>query len=95
MANDEIADSQLTASSVYSGHGGLEIDKARLNGPGAWCVAHSNQQQWLQVDLQNMTIVTGVITQGRSSQLQYVRFYWVEYTQDGSSWISVSDGKVS
>lgn len=38
---------------------------------GAWCAEDDSRAHWLEVDTRRTTKFTGVITQGRDSQIQY------------------------
>lgn len=38
---------------------------------GAWCAEDDSRAHWLEVDTRRVTMFTGVITQGRDSQIQY------------------------
>ena len=63
----------MTASSSFS-PASVGAENGRLGterGGGAWCPANlisrdNSGEEWLQVDLGTDTMVTGVITQGRS-----------------------------
>ncbi|CAH1265976.1 EDIL3 [Branchiostoma lanceolatum] len=61
MANGHIEDNQISASSDV---GGYEAYKGRLNGPRAWQAAMTDTNQWLQVNFNTRTIITGIQTQG-------------------------------
>ncbi|XP_078678959.1 lactadherin-like [Branchiostoma floridae x Branchiostoma belcheri] len=61
MANGDIEDNQISASSEKSGY---EAYMGRLNGPRAWQPDVANTNQWLQVKFNNRTIITGIQTQG-------------------------------
>uniref|UniRef100_A0A8C7LTU9 Discoidin, CUB and LCCL domain containing 2 n=1 Tax=Oncorhynchus mykiss TaxID=8022 RepID=A0A8C7LTU9_ONCMY len=90
-----VRDSQLFASSVWEWSDVIGKPSewgptgARLNGAGLpWASAHSNQQQWLQVDLKKEKRITGITTTG-SSLLEYqfyVSAYRVLYSNDGQHW---------
>ena len=56
---------------------------------GAWCARHNNHNQWLQVDLGRTMKITGIATQGRGEVSQWVTYYWVRYSSDGSHFASV------
>ena len=103
MANGEISDRQINASSEYDGNhaakqGRLFFQETpRLS--GSWSVAPrdlSPLSSWLQVDLQNKhTKVTGVATQGRNynnvwpagPHYQWVTSYKLDYSDDGVSFL--------
>ena len=76
MESGDISNDQITASSFYSGQGGLEPWKGRLNNDHYWATASENPPEpWIQVDLLQSTMVTGIITQG-SASLDYQE--WVK-----------------
>ena len=95
MEDGRIQDSQLTASS----HANVNVApaKARLNhGAGigdAWHPRVFTTNEWIQVDLNVSTAVTGLVLQGRdkdNNRLQYVTKYRVQYS-DATSWIWIRD----
>ena len=89
MEKGLISDAQISASSEWDNNHGAE--RARLNGrsinlkKGAWSPSFSTLGQWLQVDLEKYTTVTGLATQGRSDYNQWVTKYRVQYSDDGVS----------
>ena len=46
----------------------------------------NDKNQWIQVDLKEPTLVSGVDTQGRADYDQWVTRYKVQYSGDGKSW---------
>ena len=81
----KINDHQMSASSfrcqTLSIYGRLNFDAGCLV---SWC---SSINQWLQVDMSNIYLVVSVATQGGSRRLkQYVKTYYLAYSEDGSSW---------
>ncbi|XP_072051539.1 EGF-like repeat and discoidin I-like domain-containing protein 3 [Amphiura filiformis] len=104
LEDGRILDSQLNASTVWNDNHGPS--NARLNRPaqfirntatmttGAWSVGekYNDTNQWIQVDLGVSTMVTGVLTQGRASNVnddccpQWVTKFKVQYSNDGSYW---------
>ena len=96
MEDGRIQDSQLTASSYWDA--AVVPAKARLNhGAGigdAWHPKVFTTNEWIQVDLGVSTSVTGLVLQGRdkdNNAHQYVTTYWVQYSDDTTSWIWVTD----
>ena len=89
MENGSISDVQISASSKWNNRLGAE--RARLNGIkvkgklGAWRSGYNRLGQWLQVDLEKYTTVTGLATQGRSDYDQWVTKYRMQYSDDGVS----------
>ncbi|XP_033111312.1 neuropilin-1-like [Anneissia japonica] len=92
-SRDIPSDAIVTSSDWDSNHAGR---RARLNilpdsdGIGAWCAKTNILGQWIQVDLGNITNVTGLITQGRIAYSQYVTVYKVDYSLNGLQWQFVS-----
>ena len=87
MESRAILDSWITASSEASSN--FRPQLARLHqtntfgGASGWCSYSNNYDQWLQVDLQIKTRVTGIATQGRGDYLQWVKNYKLQYGDDG------------
>lgn len=97
MESGAISDSQISASSQYwSNHaarqGRLNYKETRFNS-GAWAARANNLNQWLQIDLGQVTKVTRVATQGRNyspswpfgPHLQFVTRYKLQYSNDGGN----------
>ncbi|XP_008299577.1 discoidin, CUB and LCCL domain-containing protein 2 [Stegastes partitus] len=92
-----VADTQLNASSVWewsiiTGQRNVWAPTgARLKKTGLpWAPSHSDQQQWLQVDLKREKRITGIITTGSTliEYKYYVSAYRVLYSNDGKQWSS-------
>ncbi|KAI8513968.1 hypothetical protein Bbelb_082920 [Branchiostoma belcheri] len=89
----ENAAATITASST---HGDCSTEKAILNSEpessgrpyaAAWCANSVNPSgQWLQVDLNSLKSVAGVITQGRAGYPQWVTSYKLAFSNDGVTW---------
>ena len=91
-----ISDSQISASSGYKKPSAHAASQGRLNfqetsdKAGAWVAATNDVNQWLQVDLYQLTKVTRVATQGRNfrsqwpwgSHSQWVTKYNLLYSDD-------------
>ncbi|TNN74436.1 EGF-like repeat and discoidin I-like domain-containing protein 3 [Liparis tanakae] len=102
MKSGHIQDYQVMASSIFRT---LNMDmftwepgKARLDKQGkvnAWTAGHSDQSQWLQVDLRVPTKVTGIITQGAKDfgHVQFVGSYKLAYSNNGERWKVYQDEK--
>ena len=96
MEDGRIKDSQITTSSVLGGTYGYQ---ARLNQViprwGGWCPDVSEGKineriydQYTQIDLLNLTKITGIATQGGEylGGREYVRDYKISYRRDGGVW---------
>ncbi|XP_056415274.1 discoidin, CUB and LCCL domain-containing protein 2 isoform X1 [Hyla sarda] len=103
MENGAIPDSQITASTVLEwtdNAGQVNIwkpERARLKKQGpAWAASYSDERQWLQIDLNKLTKVTGIITTGStmSAYNYYVTSYRIEYSEDGLKWTVYRDPNV-
>ena len=99
MADRRINDSQITTSSVIEGRSPYGW-QARLNQNiqpwGGWCpdvdvggkINKKNYDQYIQIDLLNLTKITGIATQGREylTGREYVEDYKISYKRDGGVW---------
>ncbi|KAL0115773.1 hypothetical protein PUN28_010951 [Cardiocondyla obscurior] len=90
MESGDIPDSAITASSSYVTNVGPRNGRLRKEtAGGAWCPRSQIEKgvrEWLQVDLQNAHVITGVQTQGRFDHgrgQEYVEDYTVEYRRPG------------
>ncbi|CAH3154101.1 unnamed protein product [Pocillopora meandrina] len=91
MESGAIFDSQITASSMLNDN--LAAPNARLHFKGSknplrragWVAGVKNINQWLQVDLQHITRVIGIATQGRHDFEQWVTKYKLQYGDDGQT----------
>ena len=89
MENGQIRDSQITTSSrCNTATMGRLNFKAGGGKKGAW-VPNSFivYNQWLQVDLDRYTVVTGIATQGRNDANQWVTSYMLQYSEDGVTFV--------
>ena len=98
-----VADTQLSASSVWEWSNGIGEHNvwapsgARLKRPGLpWAPSHSNQQQWLQVDLKREKRITGTqlhtFTQILRFQVDWQNVWhrYVEEIDDSESYSAVT-----
>lgn len=84
MENGKIRDDQITASSQWSDenlptYGRLNFQED-INKGGAWSSARVDLNQWIQVDFQRFTILTGISTQGRNFRAQFVTKYTISFS---------------
>ncbi|XP_041067691.1 discoidin, CUB and LCCL domain-containing protein 2 [Carcharodon carcharias] len=95
MESGVIGDSQINASSVLQWHdpsGQFHIwgpEKARLKKPGSpWAAFHTDEPQWLQIDLKKEKKITGIITTGSTlgEYSFYVSAYRILSRHDGQDW---------
>ncbi|XP_048857768.1 discoidin domain-containing receptor 2 isoform X2 [Brienomyrus brachyistius] len=95
MEDGRIKDDDITASSQWYDTTGPQY--ARMNreeGDGAWCPAGPlapSDVQFLQLDLQQLTFLTIVGTQGRHARgtgNEFARMYRLDYSRDGLVWMS-------
>ncbi|CAH1989885.1 unnamed protein product [Acanthoscelides obtectus] len=87
MENGQIKDSDLSASSSFdSGNVGPQHGRVRTdrNG-GAWCPlkqATEEPEEWIQIDLRSVHMITATETQGRFGNgqgIEYAEAYMIEY----------------
>ena len=98
MEDETIPDDQIIASSVANkynraANGRLHF-KLSPGRSGAWSAEHKNKEQWLQVDLGSLAIITAIATQGKGEKDQWVESYSISYSLDGESFQSYIYGKV-
>ena len=103
MENGKIADNQITASSEKNNYKAVQARlRYKINDgrPFGWQPKNSRPTEWLQVDLLDNYIVTGVATQGclpvspNSKKLVFtVTKYQLEYSNDGK--VFSTNNKVS
>ncbi|CAI9557339.1 unnamed protein product [Staurois parvus] len=69
--------------------------KARLNGQGfgcAWLSKFQDNSQWLQIDLKEIKVISGILTQGRCDTDEWMTKYSVQYRVDDSlNWVYYKD----
>ncbi|KAM4592958.1 retinoschisin 1a [Odontesthes bonariensis] len=89
---------QITCSNQdqYSGWFAAWVpSKARLNSQGfgcAWLSKVQDNVQWLQIDLKEVMVVSGILTQGRCDAEEWITKYSVQYrTDDKLNWIYYKD----
>ena len=67
---------------------------ARLHGASGWCTGSTNHGAHLEVDLGLVTSLCAVATQGIEKDDDWVRDFFVEYSEDGANWVRIQeDGK--
>ena len=98
MEDGRIENSQITASSIIKRKASFAW-LARLNRNflrwSVWCsnfsgekIQGKNYDQYIEIDLRNLTKITGIATQGRShfGGRQYAEDYKISYRRDGGVW---------
>ena len=91
MTNGRIRNSQITSSSRWDNNHGPFL--ARLNAKrtgrfmGAWAARRNDHYQWLQVNFGRATRVTQIATRGRQDARQWVKSYYLSYSQDGVKYV--------
>ncbi|CAM4441198.1 unnamed protein product [Lepidochelys kempii] len=70
-------------------------NKARLNGQGfgcAWLSKFQDNGQWLQIDMKEVKVISGILTQGRCDADEWMTKYSVQYrTDENLNWIYYKD----
>ncbi|XP_053464395.1 adipocyte enhancer-binding protein 1 [Nycticebus coucang] len=102
MESHRIEDNQIRASSIL--RHGLGAQRGRLNiqagadeddyYDGAWCAEDDARTQWIEVDTRRTTLFTGVITQGRDSNIHddFVTTFFVGFSNDSQTWVMYTNG---
>ena len=57
---------------------------------GAWCALTCDSKQWIQVDLQRLHLITGVVLQGREDAAQWVTAYRLFGSITGTDWFEIT-----
>ena len=89
MESGKISDASITASSSYlTKYGPPSARLRRKVGGCAWLSASLSdpKKSWLQVDFGKKAIVTGVATQGSCTASQWVKSYFIWYSDDAANW---------
>ena len=90
MEDKTIAGWQITASSNYNAY---DPWRARLRDTRSWATATQNPSSpWIQVEFVNITIITGIQTQGEGLRLGWVETLHVAY-EENSAWCYIMDGE--
>ncbi|XP_012289652.1 retinoschisin [Aotus nancymaae] len=94
----EVTPDQITCSNPeqYVGwYSSWTANKARLNSQGfgcAWLSKFQDSSQWLQIDLKEIKVISGILTQGRCDIDEWMTKYSVQYrTDEHLNWIYYKD----
>jgi hypothetical protein len=85
--------SKIKYSTIYAndpvgvGHG-----SGRLGSNQAWSASSPVLGEWMQFDLSEQQVISGVVTQGRRSAWQWVTSFQVSVSDDGSGWQRIDCG---
>ncbi|KAM4701402.1 retinoschisin isoform 1-T1 [Discoglossus pictus] len=89
---------QITCSNQdqYTGwYTSWTANKARLNGQGfgcAWLSKFQDNNQWLQIDLKEIKVISGIMTQGRCDTDEWMTKYSVQYRmEENLNWVYYKD----
>ncbi|KAK1802326.1 hypothetical protein P4O66_021993, partial [Electrophorus voltai] len=70
-------------------------NKARLNNQGygcAWLSKYQDTSQWIQTDLKEVNVVSGILTQGRCDADEWITKYTVQFrTNENLNWVYYKD----
>ena len=90
VEDKRIPDGAFTASSSTDDRHGPSLARLNILSDGkhmaAWCPKVKSTNQWLQIDLGEITAVTKVATQGRYNSEDSVKTYTLSYSVDGMHW---------
>ncbi|XP_005094025.2 neurexin-4 [Aplysia californica] len=84
VQDGRIPDSAMIASSFQSKRQPKDGRVGRS--AGAWSPSIQNAFQWLQVDIGSLYVVTAIYLQGRQGSDEYVREFFLEYSDDSQTW---------
>ncbi|XP_019617101.1 PREDICTED: MAM and LDL-receptor class A domain-containing protein 1-like [Branchiostoma belcheri] len=84
-----IADQDITAKSFSqsSQTTGMFPYNGRLHGGSAWVAGTVESGEWLQVDVGENQYISGVVTQGHATKLQWVTSYKLKFTTGAGDWV--------
>ncbi|XP_048586568.1 uncharacterized protein LOC5507114 isoform X2 [Nematostella vectensis] len=82
----DIRDSQLNASSSLSPSIRYGPQQARLHNTNAWCAAANTADQYLEVDLGKVRMLSSILTQGDPNKNQYVKSLKLLYSVRAGYW---------
>ncbi|XP_071958874.1 uncharacterized protein [Antedon mediterranea] len=97
MESYEIQDYSIQASSVQQL--GTNQHRARLNSQqienaqGGWQPLNSNSNQWIQVNLGWLKVITGVVTQGKHGGNKWVTEFEILFSMNGIEWDAILDNE--
>ena len=83
MENGSIPDGKIMASSMRDND--RKPSFARLRGEKAWC-SGKEESPYLQISLGEAYYITGIATQGSSTDLMWVTEYEIRYTTNTAGW---------
>jgi hypothetical protein len=96
MADGRIKDSQIRVSSLLStAYGGQARLRQNIPNWGAWCanvsggkITTRNYDQYILIDLLNLTKITGIATQGRECNggREWAKDYKLFFRKDDAPW---------
>ncbi|XP_078372679.1 uncharacterized protein LOC144656323 isoform X3 [Oculina patagonica] len=94
VSDGSIEDSAITASSFLDSSSKPCAGRLNLS-DGAWCAKTNDKQQYLQIDLGEVTKVCGVASQGRPGFIDqggwFVKTYTLAYSKDGENWTNYKE----
>ena len=62
---------------------------------GGWTAQYSNTEQFLQIDLGNVTMVTMIATQGHSVNAWWVKKYTLDFGNGDGNFTAYNNGQAS
>ena len=62
---------------------------------GGWTAQYSNTEQFLQLDLGNVTMVTMIATQGHSVNAWWVKKYTLDFGNEDGNFTAYNNGQAS
>jgi hypothetical protein len=94
QATEVVPYERLEYSSTWGNipKGGSDCGQGMLDSPEAWCSATYEVNQWIQMDAGNLSVINGVVTQGRRTNPdQWVTSYFIQVSIDGVTWHAAED----
>ena len=91
VGNGAVADNKITASSIRNASTSAKNGRLHYTSGSSWCAATSDNDPYLQIDLQTLHIICAVSTQGNSQADQWVKAYTLQSSTDGTTWIDYEE----
>ncbi len=91
MKSGSIPASKITASSELNANTPANNSRLNFTSGSSWCAGTSDNDPYLEVDLQTLHIICAVSTQGNSQADQWVTNYTLQSSTDGSTWIDYTE----
>jgi len=84
--NVVIPDRWLTSSSTLNANTPARNGRLNYTAGQSWCASSSNNNPYLEIDLQILHIICAVSTQGNHQANDWVKTFSLQWSKDGKNW---------